>query len=48
MLPRVLEELEKYNCKKLIVMADDDLDTIDALKKFDCEILFQNKVMDQH
>ena len=29
-LPRVLEELEKYNCKKLIVMADDDLDTIDA------------------
>lgn len=42
-LPLVLEELKVYNCKKLIVMSDDDLDTINALKKFDCEILFQKK-----
>ena len=42
-LPLVLEELKKYSCKKLIVLADDDLATIDAIKKFDCEILYQNK-----
>ena len=42
-LPLVLEELKKYSCNKLIVLADDDLETIDAIKNFDCEILYQNK-----
>lgn len=42
-LPLVLEELKKYNCNKLIVMAEDDLETISAIKNFDCEILFQKK-----
>ena len=42
-LPLVLEELKKYDCNKLVVLADDDLETIDAIKNFDCEILYQNK-----
>jgi glycosyltransferase involved in cell wall biosynthesis len=42
-LPLVLEELKKYDCNKLIVLNDDDLETINAIKEFDCEILYQNK-----
>ena len=42
-LPLVLEELKKYDCNKLIVLSDDDLETINAIKEFDCEILYQNK-----
>tara|TARA_Y100001970_G_scaffold182041_1_gene221539 strand:+ start:9948 stop:10619 length:672 start_codon:yes stop_codon:yes gene_type:complete len=41
-LPLVLEELKKYNCYKLIVMDKNDLETSNAIKGFDCEILFQN------
>ena len=40
-LPLVLEELKKYNSHKLIVMDKNDNETADAIKKFDCEILFQ-------
>ena len=41
-LPRVLDEVKGLELKKLIVLAKDDYETIDAIKNSDCEILFQS------
>jgi glycosyltransferase involved in cell wall biosynthesis len=43
-LPLVLEELKKYNCKKLVVMDENDEITVNSIQKFDCEILFQKNL----
>ena len=40
-LPRVLEELRKYNYKKKIVLQEDDLTTISSIKNYDVEIIYQ-------
>ena len=40
-LPAVLEELKIYDYKKLIVLEKSDIETIEAIKKFDCDILYQ-------
>ena len=40
-LPNVLDELKKYNLKTIIVLEKEDLDTINAIKKYDCTILYQ-------
>ena len=40
-LPKVLEELKEYNLKKIVVVPNDDQDTKDAIKNFDCKILDQ-------
>jgi len=40
-LPHVLEELKIYDYKKIIVLEQNDVETIEAIKNFDCEILFQ-------
>tara|TARA_B100001057_G_scaffold79517_1_gene74678 strand:+ start:998 stop:1669 length:672 start_codon:yes stop_codon:yes gene_type:complete len=40
-LPDVLEELKKYEFKILVVLEENDIETIEAIKKFDCEILYQ-------
>ena len=40
-LPLVLNSIEKLNCKKLIVMSDDDYDTINSIKEHKCKVLFQ-------
>jgi len=41
-LPIFLEEIRKYNCKKIIVLEETDLDTINSIKKFtDVKIQFQ-------
>jgi glycosyltransferase involved in cell wall biosynthesis len=40
-LPNVLEELKIYDYKKIIVLEQNDVETIEAIKNFDCEILFQ-------
>ena len=40
-LPLVLEELKNFECKKLIVLDKNDTETINSIKNFDCEILFQ-------
>ena len=40
-LPEVLGELKKYDYKKLIVLEQSDIETIEAIKNFDCEILYQ-------
>tara|TARA_B100000795_G_scaffold263691_1_gene243188 strand:+ start:968 stop:1639 length:672 start_codon:yes stop_codon:yes gene_type:complete len=43
-LPLVLDELKKYNCKKLVVLDENDKITIDSIKNYDCEILFQKNL----
>ena len=45
-LPRVLDEVKDLNFKKLIVLAEDDFETREAVKNSDCKIYFkQEKVM---
>ena len=41
-LPRVLKEIEDYKLNKLIVMSKEDIETYEAIKNLDCEILFQS------
>ena len=40
-LPLVLKELKSYQFKKLVVLQENDNETINAIKDFDCEILYQ-------
>lgn len=40
-LPIVLEEIKDLELNKLVVLAEDDFETINAIKNIDCEILFQ-------
>ena len=48
-LPTVLEELKKFNLKKIIVMEKNDTETLESIKDFDCEIIFQhNRAMVMH
>ena len=39
-LPTVLKDLEKYNLKITIVLEENDIKTIEAIKSFDCKINF--------
>jgi len=41
-LPGVLEELEKFDLKKIIVLQKNDFETIRSISNFSCEILIQN------
>jgi|TARA_Y100000389_G_C17443904_1_gene510398 glycosyltransferase involved in cell wall biosynthesis len=40
-LPMVLDELKGYNHKILIVLQEDDFETINSIKDYNCEILYQ-------
>ena len=40
-LPDVLKELAPYKLKTIIVLEKHDYETIDAIKDFDCEIIYQ-------
>lgn len=40
-LPKVLEELKNYNFKIMVVLQEDDIETIESIKNYDCEILYQ-------
>ena len=40
-LPNVLNELKKYNLKIIIILEKEDLNTINSIKEYDCEILYQ-------
>tara|TARA_A100001015_G_C14783866_1_gene630249 strand:- start:94 stop:759 length:666 start_codon:yes stop_codon:yes gene_type:complete len=40
-LPLVLQELESYNLKIVVVLEESDHDTILSIDKFDCKTLFQ-------
>ena len=42
-LPAVLNELDKYNFKIKVVLSSDDEKTINAIKNFNIEIIYQNK-----
>ena len=41
-LPKVLEEIKNLDCKKKIILKKDDTLTINAIKNFDIEIIYQN------
>jgi len=40
-LPLVLDELKDYNFKKLVILQEDDYETISSIKNYNCEILYQ-------
>ncbi len=40
-LPKVLDELKKYNLKKLVILEPSDIETINSIKNNDCEIIYQ-------
>ena len=42
-LPSVLEELIPYNLKTIVILEREDIDTINAIQRFDCKILYQEK-----
>ena len=42
-LPIVLDELEKYNLPKIVVLEKTDTQTIEAIKNYDLKILHQEK-----
>ena len=42
-LPKVLDELIKYNLKKIIVLEESDYSTIKSIKNYNCDVLFQKK-----
>jgi len=41
-LPKVLYELKEYDLKKIVVLEESDEETINSIKDFDCEILYQS------
>ena len=41
-LPRVLDELKNFDCKKIIVIPKTDLNTQNAVKNLDCKIVIQD------
>ena len=41
-LPSVLDELKKFNLKKNIILEASDKLTIEAIKTYDCEIIYQD------
>jgi len=40
-LPLVLEELEKFRLKICVVLESEDIETINSIKNYNCEVLFQ-------
>ena len=40
-LPTVINELKNYNLKILIVLEKNDIDTINSISNFDCQLVFQ-------
>ena len=40
-LPKVLSELKNFDCKKVIIIPKNDLDTLNTVKNFDCKIIKQ-------
>ena len=41
-LPRVLDELKKFNVKKNIILEASDKQSIEAIKTYDCKIIYQD------
>jgi len=40
-LPIVLRELKEFDCKKIIIIPNNDTETYEAIKEFDCQIIKQ-------
>ena len=40
-LPKVLEDLKKYSLKIIIILEETDIETINAIKSYDCKICYQ-------
>ena len=40
-LPLVLDEVKSLECKKIVILEPSDEETIKAIQKFDCEIVYQ-------
>ena len=40
-LPQVIDEIKNLNCKKKIILASDDTETINSVKHLDVEIVYQ-------
>jgi glycosyltransferase involved in cell wall biosynthesis len=43
-LPKVLNEIKKINCKKIIILEKSDKKTIQAIKNYKCKIIKQKKL----
>ena len=41
-LPKVLNEIKDYECRVIIILESSDIETIDAVKNFNCKILYQS------
>ncbi len=42
-LPQVLEELKKYKLKVIVILEEQDIETINSIRNYDCKILNQSK-----
>ena len=40
-LPKVLDDLKKYNLKILIILEESDKETINSIKNYNCEVCYQ-------
>ena len=43
-LPKVLDELKKFDVKKNIVLEKSDKSTVEAISNYDCKIIYQDSV----
>ncbi len=41
-LPIVLEELKKFDCKIIVILESSDVKTINSIKDFNCELIYQS------
>ena len=40
-LPQVLEEIKNYECNKIVILEESDYKTINAIKNFNCKLVYQ-------
>ena len=40
-LPQVIDEIKNLDCKKKVILAPDDIDTINAIKNLNVDIIYQ-------
>lgn len=40
-LPQVLAEIKNYECNKIVILEESDFKTINAIKNFDCKLVYQ-------
>ena len=41
-LPQVIDEIKNLDCKKKVILAPDDIDTINAIKNLNVDIIYQD------